>query len=98
MKKPKTSYMLDTHPDMQEYQRQLIMSKTPEERFIMGLEMLEAGRDLMLAGIKHDKPGLSEEEYRIELLRKMILHDKTLAWLEEQLPPKTDENTKQGIT
>jgi len=78
--------MHDTSSEMQEYQHRLIMSKTPEERFMMGIEMSEAGRELMLAGIRNAKPGLSEEEYRIELLRKMILYDNTLAWLEKLLP------------
>jgi hypothetical protein len=86
MSKPTTSYMHDTSREMQEYQLRLIMSKTPEERFLMGLEMMEAGRDLMLAGIKHAKPGLSDEEYRIELLRRMILYDESLKWLEKLLP------------
>ncbi len=86
MSKPTTSYMHDTSSEMQEHQHRLIMSKTPEERFIMGIEMSEAGRELMIAGIKYAKPGLSDEEYRIELLRKMILYDKTLEWLEELLP------------
>jgi hypothetical protein len=86
MSKPITSYMQDTSPEMQEYQHRLIMSKTPEERFIMGMEMMEAGRDLMLAGIKHAKPGLSDEEYKIELLRRMILYDESLKWLEKLLP------------
>jgi hypothetical protein len=86
MNKPITSYMYDTSPEMQEYQYRLIMSKSPEERFIMGLEMAEAGRELMLAGIRQAKPGLSEDEYKIELLRRMILHDKSLKWLEEMLP------------
>ena len=86
MSKPTTSYMHDTSSEMQEYQHRLIMSKTPEERFIMGIEMTEVGRELMLAGIRNAKPGLSEEEYKIELLRKMILHDKTLEWLEKLLP------------
>lgn len=86
MNTPATSYMYDTSPEMREYQKRLIMSKTPEERFIMGIRMSETGRELMLAGIKHAKPGLSDEEYKIELLRRMILYDKTLEWLAEQLP------------
>ncbi len=86
MTKPLTSYMQDTSPDMQEYQYRLIMAKTPEERFIMGVEMSEAGRNMMLWGIKHEKPGLTDEEYRVELLKRMILHDKTLEWLIAYLP------------
>jgi len=85
MSKPPTSYMLDTSAEMQEYQYRIVMAKTPEERFIMGVEMTEEGRNLMLYGIKHEKPGLSDEEYRVELLRRMILHDESLAWLEAKL-------------
>ena len=82
----KTSFMRDTSPEMQDYQYRLIMQKTPEERFRMGLEMTESGRDLMLAGIQHHKPELSEEGYRLELLKRMLYHDKSLNWLKMYLP------------
>ncbi len=78
--------MRDTSQDMQDYQYKLIMSKTPQERFRLGLEMMEAGRELMLAGIRNAQPGLSEEEYRIELLKRLIRFDKSLHWLKDQLP------------
>ncbi len=81
-----TSYMRDTCKHMQEYQYKLVMSKTPEERFRMGLEMTEAGREFMLVGIKNEKPGLNEDEYRIELLKRLILLDKSLHWAKDMLP------------
>ena len=86
MNKQNTSYMGDTNQDMQDYQYKLIMSKSPQERFRLGLEMMEAGREFMLAGIKIQKPGLSEEEYRVELLKRLIRFDKSLQWLKDQLP------------
>jgi len=61
MSKQVTSLMQDTSPEMQDYHYGLIMSKTPEERFIMGAEMTEEGKNLMLTGIKHEKPGLTDE-------------------------------------
>ena len=85
-KRTKTSYMQDTSIEMQEFQYNLIMSKTPEERFRMGLEMIEFGREMMLFGIRNQKPGLSEEEERIELLKRLILYDKSLSWLKYQIP------------
>ena len=85
MNKQNTSYMGDTNQDMQDYQYKLIMSKSPQERFRLGLEMMEAGREFMLAGIKNQKPGLSEEEYRVELLKRLIRFDKSLHWLNDQL-------------
>lgn len=86
MNKQNTSYMGDTNQDMQNYQYKLILSKSPQERFRLGLEMMEAGREFMLAGIKNQKPGLSEEEYRVELLKRLIRFDKSLQWLKDQLP------------
>jgi len=77
---------------MQEFQRQLIMSKTPEERFLMGIEMTEMGRQLMLAGIKYEKPGLTDEQYKIELLKRMIQYDNSLLWLESEV-----QETKQNL-
>ena len=75
----------DTTEEMQDFQRQLIMSKTPEERFLMGIEMTEMGRQIMLAGIKNQKPGLTDEQYKIELLKRMIQHDNSLSWLESEI-------------
>ena len=86
MSNQETSYMHDTNKEMQDYQYKLVMSKTPAERFRMGLEMMEAGREMMLMGIKHNAPGLTEEEYRIELLRRFMLYDQSLHWLKDQLP------------
>lgn len=86
MSKQPTSYMHDTNKEMQAYQYKLVMSKTPEERFRLGLEMTEAGREMMLMGLKNSKPGLSEEEYRIELLKRLMLYDTSLHWLKDQLP------------
>ena len=86
MSNQETSYMHDTNKDMQDYQYKLVMSKTPAERVRMGLEMMEAGREMMLMGIKHNAPGLTEEEYRIELLRRFMLYDQSLHWLKDQLP------------
>jgi len=71
---------------MQEFQRQLIRSKTPEEQFLMGIEMTEMGRQLMLAGIKNQKPGLTNQQYRIELPKRMIQYDNSLLWLESEVP------------
>lgn len=73
--------MNDTTPEMQKFQYDLIMSKTPSERFILGLEMVESGRELMIAGIKAQKPQINEHEVFLELLKRQFLYDKSLFWL-----------------
>lgn len=75
--------MNDTTDEMRQYQYNLIMSKTPEERFTMGLEMMEAGRELMIAGIKFQNPGMTDEEIKLEFLRRQIKYDKSLLWLND---------------
>jgi len=73
--------MNDTTPEMQQYQYNLIMSKTQEERFVMGLEMMESGRELMIAGIKAQNPKIADNDIPLELLKRQFLYDKSLYWL-----------------
>ncbi len=73
--------MNDTTPEMQKFQYNLIMSKTPEERFIMGLEMMESGRNLMISGIKFQNPEIEGNDIITELIKRQIRYDKTLDWL-----------------
>jgi hypothetical protein len=73
--------MNDTTPEMHKFQYDLIMSKTPSERFLMGLEMVESGRELMIAGIKAQKPDIIESEIILELLKRQFINDKSLFWL-----------------
>ena len=73
--------MNDTTPEMHKFQYDLIMSKTPTERFVLGLEMVESGRELMIAGIKAHKPDIKEKEIVLELLKRQFLYDKSLFWL-----------------
>jgi hypothetical protein len=73
--------MNDTIPEMHKYQYDLIMSKTLSERFIIGLEMVESGREIMIAGIKAQQPGIKENEINLELLKRQFQYDKSLYWL-----------------
>ena len=73
--------MNDTTPEMKQYQYDLIMKKTPTERFIIGLEMADDGRELMIAGIKAQNPDIEKNQIILELLKRQLLHDKSLYWL-----------------
>lgn len=74
--------MNDTTYQMHQYQYKMIMGKTQEERFIMGLEMIETGRELMIIGIKSQNPEMKENEILFELLMRQKKHDKSLIWLD----------------
>jgi hypothetical protein len=73
--------MNDTTPEMHQYQYDLIMSKTPSERFEMGLEMMESGRELMIAGIKAQNHDIKDSEIVKELIKRQFKYDKSLYWL-----------------
>jgi len=78
--------MNDTTLEMHQYQYNLIMSKTKEERFTMGLEMIEMGRELMIIGIKSQNPEMKENEILFELLMRQKKYDKSLFWLDYLMP------------
>lgn len=78
--------MFDTTKYMHQYQYDLIMGKKQEERFFMGLEMMEMGRELMIIGIKIQNPELQENEVLYQLLMRQKKHDKSLYWLDYVIP------------
>ncbi len=46
--------MNDTLPEIEKVYRDLLMARSGEERFRIGLEMFEVARAMMLAGLKDD--------------------------------------------
>jgi len=75
--------MKDTSPDIQQRFSEIFRNKSPEERFLMGLEMIESGRELMIAGIKWQHPSFSEQEINQEILRRFRQVDPSLSWLDK---------------
>lgn len=61
---------LDTPPDIMARQRAWFAEKTPEERFMLGLQMAEDGRQLAMAGIRMEHPEYSEKEVIEALSRR----------------------------
>jgi len=74
--------MKDTSPEIEKIYWDMIMSKSDQERFMMGLEMIQGGYDLMVTGIKNQHPGFSEKEVRLEILKRLRASDPSLAWLD----------------
>jgi hypothetical protein len=60
--------MTDTSPEIAELVRQRIMSRTGEERLIMGARMFDAAREMILASLP---PGLSPEELKRQLFQRL---------------------------
>lgn len=71
--------MNDTSPKIQKIYREMLMKRGNEERLFMGFSMFETCKELMIAGIKHYHPHISESDLRKEVFRRMYQRD---------LPPK----------
>lgn len=73
--------MQDTPQYVTDLQYRIFLSKTPEERFALGIAYIEHHWKLMRAGIKSLHPDFSEEEITKEIIRRMKQQDSTLDWL-----------------
>jgi hypothetical protein len=59
--------MNDTSPEIAELVRQKLMARSGEERFLMGVRMFDAARDVVLASLP---AGLSAEELKRQLFQR----------------------------
>jgi hypothetical protein len=59
--------MTDTSPEIAEIVRRALMSKSGEERFLMGVRMFEAARQMALASFP---AGLSQSELKRRLFER----------------------------
>lgn len=62
--------MKDTTPEVQQMQRDIIHSKSDRERAMMGVDMIESTRKVVMNSIKIEKPHLSEREVVAELFER----------------------------
>jgi len=60
--------MTDTSPEIAELVRQKLMARSGEERFLMGVRMFEAARDMAVASLP---AGLSPEELKRLLYQRL---------------------------
>jgi len=59
--------MNDTDPKIARYMREKIMTRSGEERFLMGIRMCEAARTMVMSSFP---PGLSDVNRRLLLRRR----------------------------
>lgn len=60
--------MTDTAPEIAEMVRWKLMSRSGEERFLMGVRMFDAAREMILASLP---AGLSPQELKRQLFQRL---------------------------
>jgi hypothetical protein len=60
--------MNDTSPEIERMVREKLMARSGEERFMMGVEMFTAAREMVIASLPKD---LSEHEFRRVLFKRI---------------------------
>jgi hypothetical protein len=60
--------MTDTSPEIAEIVRQKLMARSGEERFLMGVRMFDAAREMVMASLP---AGLSPEEWKRKLFQRL---------------------------
>jgi len=62
--------MQDTSPEMLNKQREIIFSKKPSERFLIGVDAINFGRMMIENNIRQMNPGISELDLKIAVLKR----------------------------
>jgi hypothetical protein len=62
--------MKDTSEEVIRLQREIILSKTTEERFILGLELSDFVIEFITGTIRAHNPGISDTDIKIELFER----------------------------
>ena len=75
--------MLDTPDNIQKIQFDILMSKSMEERFIIGLETIDFAISIAESSIKQSNPGISEIDLKIALLKRFYSNQFTTEVLDK---------------
>ena len=67
--------MNDTTPEAHKKQLEIIMSKTPQERFMMGLEMVDSVYTMVSNSIRQQNPNLSPAELQVAIFKRYYRKD-----------------------
>jgi hypothetical protein len=59
--------MNDTSPEVETRYRTLLMERSGTERLRMACEMFDCAREMMIAGIKAEQPGVTDTELRVAI-------------------------------
>ena len=67
--------MNDTTPEAHKKQLEIIMSKTPQECFMMGLEMVDCVYTMVSNSIRQQNPNLSPAELQVAIFKRYYRKD-----------------------
>lgn len=67
--------MKDTPVEIRQLQRDIIHSKTDRERVMMGVDMIESTRQIVLNSIREENPDLTDREMVAELFERYYAHE-----------------------
>ena len=59
--------MFDTHPDVAIRFRDLMMSKTGQQRLLMGCSMYDTAKQIVRSAIYNSRPEITDEEMKKEI-------------------------------
>jgi len=59
--------MFDTHPEIAVRYRDLMMSKTGQERLVMGCSMYDTAKQIVLSAVRNRRPGITDAEIKREI-------------------------------
>ncbi len=62
--------MIDTTQEIANKQVEIFLVKSPKERIIIGMSMLEMGRTIVESSIKKNYPNLSDLDLKIEVFKR----------------------------
>jgi hypothetical protein len=62
--------MIDSTDEMLQKQREVIYQKTPEERFLIGLDLINFCRTIVENSIRQSVPGISDVDLKIAVLKR----------------------------
>ncbi|GAH99844.1 unnamed protein product [marine sediment metagenome] len=67
--------MNDTTIEMRKKQLEIIFSKTPKERFMLGVEIINSVRTIVENSIKLENPGISKIDLKIAVFKRYYSKD-----------------------
>ena len=67
--------MEDTSPEISQMQQDFFMRKTPAERFMAGIEMMEEVRKMVAMSIRNNNPGITDSELKLAVIKRYYEHD-----------------------
>lgn len=86
--------MNDTRPAVATIHREAMMKRSPQDRFVMGIQMFDAARDMVIASIAaEDSPAEARIKYFLRLYQTDFPADalpEILNWIRSASGPSTD--------